>query len=210
MAKVAVVGSGYWGANLVRSFAELGALSGVCDIDGDRARELARQYGAVRAYASASELWEGGEIDAVAIAVPAELHYEVAAAALQAGKHCFVEKPLTLRLDHAFHLRHLAAERQRILMVGHLLEYHPAVCKLKELIDAGALGSIRYLYSTRLNMGKVRQEENALWSLGVHDISMILRLLGEEPSAVSAFGGSYLTPGVQQRPDEAKGLGSVA
>ena len=196
MPTVAVIGAGYWGKNLVRNFAELGALGGVCDVDVDRARQFARQHGDVRAYATPDEIFADENIDAVSIAVPAELHYEVAAAALRAGKHCLVEKPLVLKLEQAAELRDLAAERGRILMVGHLLEHHPAVHRLKELIDSGALGDIYYLVSTRLNLGRIRQEENALWSLGVHDISVMLYLLGELPQSVAAFGGNYVTPGI--------------
>lgn len=196
MPTVAVIGAGYWGKNLVRNLAELGALGGVCDVNLDRTRDLAHQHGNVRAYATPDDVFADGTIDAVSVAVPAELHYEVTRRALRAGKHCLVEKPLVLRLEQAIELRDLAKERGRILMVGHLLEHHPAVHKLRELIDSGELGDIYYLVSTRLNLGRIRQEENALWSLGVHDISMMLYLLGEQPDSVAAFGGNYITPGV--------------
>ncbi len=196
MARIVVVGAGYWGRNLIRNFAELGVLSGVCDVDVGRARELASKHGGVRVYSSPEEVCADAEVDAVAVAVPAEGHYEIARLALSSGKHCFVEKPLVLHLQHAVELRDLAAERQRVLMVGHLLEYHSAVRKAKEIVDSGALGDIYYLVSTRLNLGRIRQEENALWSLGVHDLAMIIYLLGEEPESVSAFGGSYVTPNI--------------
>jgi len=196
MTRVVVVGAGYWGRNLIRNFAELGLLSGVCDVDVARARELAGEHGGVRVYSSAEEVCADEQVDALAVAVPAELHYQVARLALISGKHCFVEKPLVLDLDHAFALRDLAAERQLVLMVGHLLEYHSAVRKAKQVIDSGALGDIYYLVSTRLNLGRIRQEENALWSLGVHDLAMIMYLLGEEPESVSVFGGSYVTASI--------------
>jgi UDP-2-acetamido-3-amino-2,3-dideoxy-glucuronate N-acetyltransferase len=194
MTKVVAIGAGYWGKNLVRNFAELGALHGICDVDEGRASELADKYGA-RIYGSLTEIWEDQSVDAVAIAVPAELHYDVADAALRADKHCLVEKPLTLNLEDARRLADLASSRGLILMVGHLLEHHPAVRKLGELIEAGTLGKVHFIYSTRLNFGKVRRAENALWGLGVHDISMILRLLGEEPQSVTCSGGAYLTAG---------------
>lgn len=197
MPNTVVIGAGSWGANLVRNFRELGALRGVCDADLDRARKIAEQHGGVRVYPSLNEVLSDPEVAAIVVAVPAEAHYDVAAAALKAGKHCFVEKPLVLQLDHADHLCQLASERGLVLMVGHLLEYHPVVKKLKELIQSGALGKVYSLHATRANLGKIRQEENALWSLGVHDLSAILYLLDQEPMTVRAMGGSYVTPGVE-------------
>jgi UDP-2-acetamido-3-amino-2,3-dideoxy-glucuronate N-acetyltransferase len=142
MPSTVVIGTGSWGANLVRNFRELGALRGVCDADLGRARKMAEQHGNVRAYASVPEALSDPEVKAVVVAVPAEAHYEVAAAALKAGKHCFVEKPLVLDLDDAARLCELASAQGLVLMVGHLLEYHPVVRKLKELIRSGALGKI--------------------------------------------------------------------
>jgi UDP-2-acetamido-3-amino-2,3-dideoxy-glucuronate N-acetyltransferase len=195
MARVVVIGVGDWGSNLVRNFAELGALHGICDVDEARAREAADAYGA-RIYRTAAEVCEDPEVGAVAIALPAALHYETASAALHADKHCFVEKPLVLDLGDALRLRDLAAERKLTLMVGHLLEHHPAVRKLEELIERGALGTVHFLHSTRLNFGRVRQVENVLWDLAVHDVSMILRLMGEAPESVTCCGGSFLNQGV--------------
>lgn len=195
MTKVVVIGAGDWGKNLVRNFAQLGALHGVCDADQVRARQLADTH-SVQSYRTATDVYEDPEVDAVAIAVPAELHYEMTSAALNADKHCFVEKPLALRLDEAAGLRDLASGRKLTLMVGHLLEHHPAVQKLGELIHAGILGRVLYLYSTRLNFGKVRQAANVLWDLAVHDVSMILRLMGEEPQSVTCSGGGFLNAGI--------------
>jgi len=139
---------------------------------------------------------ESGAVDAVAIATPSEAHAPLAAAALEAGLDVFVEKPMATRVRDGERLVKLAREHDRILMVGHLLEYHPAVLKLKELVDAGELGQIEYAYSNRLNMGRVRQEENALWSFAPHDVSVLLLLTGEMPIQVTATGGSYLQPNI--------------
>ena len=190
---VAVAGCGSWGKHLVRNFRQLGALAAVCD---------PRQEGR----ALAAELAPGVEVSdsfeaalahpAVAIATPAETHFELARQALEAGCDVFVEKPLALTYAEGTELVRLAAERQRMLMVGHVLEYHPAVVRLLELIHAGELGRVHYIYSHRLSLGKVRREENILWSFAPHDIAVILRLLGESPVRVSATGGSYLQPGI--------------
>jgi UDP-2-acetamido-3-amino-2,3-dideoxy-glucuronate N-acetyltransferase len=180
---VAVVGNGYWGRNLVRNFAHLGALRMVCD--GNPLVEAN-----VRDY---SEVLADLGIDAVVLATPAALHFEMAKRALEAGKDVFVEKPLALAVEEGAELAELAARNRRILMVGHILQYHPAVRKLKELIDSGSLGRIEYLYSNRLNMGKIRTGENILWSFAPHDISVVLGLLGEEPESVTCEGGNYLS-----------------
>lgn len=187
---VAVVGCGYWGKNLVRNFAELGALSAVCDASEAVANGLAEQHRAVaRAW---HEIIADPEIQAVAIAAPAAQHARLAREALEAGKHVFVEKPLALNLDEGEDLCELAARRGRRLMVGHLLQYHPAFLKLRDLIEQGALGRLRYIYSNRLNLGKFRREEDILWSFAPHDISMILALVGTEPKQVTAQGAYYL------------------
>ncbi len=195
MTQLVVIGTGDWGKNLVRNFSQLGALHGICDADQARARELASSYRA-QTYRTAADVCADPEVNAVAIAVPAELHYETARAALRAGKHCFVEKPLVLTLEEAAALRDLASRRKLTLMVGHLLEHHPAVRKLGELIAAGALGKILYLHSTRLNFGRMRHSENVLWDLAVHDVSMILRLLGDQPRSVTCSGGAFLNAGI--------------
>ena len=189
---VAVIGSGYWGKNLVRNFAGLGALSVVCDSQADTLRALSEQYPDCRTLTSYEEVLRDESIRAVAIATPAETHGLMVREALLAGKDVFVEKPLCLSAEEGRTLVDLARERGRILMVGHLLWYHPAVLKLKELIQSGELGRIQYIYSNRLNLGKIRREENILWSFAPHDISVILGLLGETPNGVAAQGGNYL------------------
>jgi len=189
---VAVIGSGYWGKNLVRNFAGLGALSVVCDSHTETLRALAEQYPQCRTVTAYAEVMGDKFIQAVAIATPAETHAAMVREALLCGKDVFVEKPLCLSVDEGLTLVDLARKHGRILMVGHLLWYHPAILKLKELIDTGELGRIQYIYSNRLNLGKIRREENILWSFAPHDISVILGLLGETPNAVTAQGGNYL------------------
>lgn len=189
---VAVIGSGYWGKNLVRNFHELGALAAICDSDAATWRSFQATYPACRTFGRYDETLTDETIQAVAIATPAETHASMVRQALLAGKDVFVEKPLSLSISEGRALTDLARERQRILMGGHLLWYHPAVLKLKELIDGGELGRIQYIYSNRLNLGKIRREENILWSFAPHDISVILGLVGEMPEAVQAQGGNYL------------------
>ncbi len=194
--RVAVIGSGYWGKNLVRNFKELGALAAVCDVtEAGRAtaRELAPD---VPVLGDVAELLAREGLDAVAIATPAETHHPVATAALEAGLDVFVEKPLALTYEDGARMVETARKRDRVLMVGHVLEYHPAVLELRRLIAAGELGKVRYIYSHRLSLGKVRREENALWSFAPHDIAIILRLLGNTPFQVTATGGSYVTPNI--------------
>jgi UDP-2-acetamido-3-amino-2,3-dideoxy-glucuronate N-acetyltransferase len=190
--QVAVIGSGYWGKNLVRNFANLGALSVICDSHAETLRTLGEQYSQCRTVTSYAEVLRDDAIQAVAIATPAETHRTMVREALIAGKDVFVEKPLCLSAEQGQTLVALARERGRILMVGHLLWYHPAVLKLKDLIESGELGRIQYIYSNRLNLGKIRREENILWSFAPHDISVILGLLGEMPTSVLAQGGNYL------------------
>jgi UDP-2-acetamido-3-amino-2,3-dideoxy-glucuronate N-acetyltransferase len=188
--KVAVIGTGYWGRNLVRTFCQLGALAAVDDADEITAAKVAEQYGVpVRPLAA---VLEDDGIPAVAIAAPARLHFTLARDALEAGKHVFVEKPLALEVGHAEALCRLADERGRTLMVGHLLHYHPAFVGLQDLVRQGRLGRLQYLYSNRLNLGRVRRDENILWSFAPHDISMILALVGVDPESVLATGASYL------------------
>lgn len=188
---VAVVGAGYWGKNLVRNFANLGALAMVCDLQ-PVALSTAAQTGGVPTCVNFSEVVGNPGIEAVAIATPAVSHYIMAKEALGAGKDVFVEKPLALTVSEGQELVDLAAKTGRILMVGHILQYHPAIQKLKGLIESGELGKIQYVYSNRLNIGKIRKEENILWSFAPHDISVLLLLLGEMPEAVSVHGGNYL------------------
>jgi len=192
---IGVIGCGYWGKNLVRNFGKLGALAVCCDAtEAGRAtaKELAPQSLIVADLKAALD----AEIAGVVIATPAETHYEVARAALEAGKDVFVEKPLSLTYEQGAELVRLADAQGRILMVGHVLEYHPAIVKLRQLISAGELGEVCYISSNRLNLGKVRREENILWSFAPHDIAIILRLMETMPLQVSAHGGSYVQPNV--------------
>lgn len=195
MPRVAVVGCGQWGINLVRSFTQLGALAAVSDLDPSRvaaARELLADVQA----ASLAEILNDDTISAVVIATPAGTHYALARDALHAGKDVLVEKPLALKVAQGAELVEEARKRGRILMVGHLLRYHPAIQRLKSLIDEGELGRIHYLYSNRLNLGRFRTEENILWSFAPHDVSAMLHLLGELPEAVAAQGGTYISEGI--------------
>lgn len=187
---VAVVGAGYWGKNIVRNLAQLGALVAVCDSDRSVAEAAATAHNtSARGW---DEILRDGSIDAVAIAAPAALHGQLAREAIEAGKHVFVEKPLALDVAEGEEICAAAKKAQRVLMVGHLLQYHPAFLKLHEMVRGGALGKLQYVYSNRLNLGKFRREENILWSFAPHDISMILSLVGEEPDTVSAEGANYL------------------
>ena len=191
---VAVIGCGYWGKNLVRNFHALGALDMVCD-PFETGRTLARELVAgIEVVENVESVLRSEAISAVAIATPAETHRALAERCLQAGKDVFVEKPMALTAAEGESMEAVAEKNERILMVGHLLEYHPAVSKLRELIDSGELGMVNYVYSNRLNFGKVRTEENALWSFAPHDVAVILRLFGGPPVEVTACGGSYLTP----------------
>ena len=194
--KIAVVGAGYWGVNLVRIFHRLGVLDRICDFSTERLTKLSQDYAGVKMETSLDTILDDPAIDAVVIATPAERHYEMARKALLAGKDVYVEKPLTLRCEEAETLTTLAGQQKRILMVGHLLEFHPAITRLQELINQGELGKLEYIYSNRLNMGKVRREENALWSFAPHDISVILLLVGQMPIQVTATGGTYLQPNI--------------
>jgi UDP-2-acetamido-3-amino-2,3-dideoxy-glucuronate N-acetyltransferase len=194
--KVAVVGMGYWGRNLVRNFHELGALALICDSDPSIETRCRQDYADVRFFTKFGAVLADPTITAVVLATPAATHYEMARAALVAGKDIFVEKPLATEVDQGTELRRLAEANDRVLMVGHILRYHPGVLKLQELVQSGSLGQIRYLYSNRLNIGKIRTEENILWSFAPHDISVILSLLNELPSRVSSQGSAYLNRNV--------------
>jgi len=190
--RVALVGAGYWGKNLVRNFHSLGALEVICDSDQAALGTLRDKYPDCRITSSFEEVLADDTICAVGIAAPAELHARLVKKALLADKDVFVEKPLCLSVSTGKSLVRLARERGRVLMVGHLLWYHPAVLKLKELVDSGELGRIEYVYSNRLNLGKIRREENILWSFAPHDISVILGLLNEMPDDVQCHGANYL------------------
>jgi predicted dehydrogenase len=194
-----VVGLGYWGPNLARNFDDLAGceLSWVCDASEEARQRLAPSLRDARVTGDLNDLLGDPELDAVALATPVPTHADLAARVLEAGKHCFVEKPLAERVADAERVVEAARAAQRVLMVGHLLEYHPGVLRLKEIADSGELGDIRYIYSNRLNLGVLREEENALWSLGAHDVSVLLALAGEEPYEVEARGESYMQPGIE-------------
>jgi len=191
--RIAVVGSGYWGRNLVRNFHELGALRVVCDTRVEAMQEVRAKY-EVRTTSDVDSVLNDEEIDGVVIAAPAALHFQLAAKCLLHDKDVYVEKPLALHVEEGRQLVQLASERKRILMVGHILEYHPAILELRRLVRSGELGRLQYIYSSRLNLGKLRTEENILWSFAPHDISAILSLLEETPVRVSAHGGCYVEP----------------
>jgi predicted dehydrogenase len=191
---VGVVGLGYWGPNLARNFDLLAEseLRWICDASEDSRARWAPQFPNARATGDLDDLLADPELDAVAIATPVPMHAELAVRVLGAGKHCFVEKPLAQSLADAEQVVDAANDSGKVLMVGHLLEYHPGVARLKELADSGDLGDIRYVYGNRLNLGKLRPDENALWSLGAHDVSVLLHLAQEEPNEMHAFGESYM------------------
>jgi len=197
--RVGVVGLGYWGPNLARN---LGAIPGceltwLCDASEERTTALQRSFPSARATADIGDLLADDELDAIVLATPVPTHAELAIAVAGAGKHCFVEKPLATNAADAQRAVGAAEHAGTILMVGHLLEYHPAVTRLKDLIDTKELGDLFYIYGNRLNLGKLRADENALWSLGAHDVSVALHLIGEEPEECLAQGASYVREGVQ-------------
>ena len=194
--KLAVVGAGYWGVNLVRVFHRLGVLGQICDFSLPRLNQLAAEYPDVKVETSYQAVLDDPSLDAVVIATPAETHYGLAKQALLAGKDVMVEKPMTLHCEETEDLIATADRLRRILMVGHLLEYHPAITRLQSLVERGELGRIEYIYSNRLNLGKVRREENAFWSFAPHDVSVILLLLKQLPVQVTATGGAYLQPNI--------------
>ena len=189
---IAVIGGGAWGKNVIRNFNELKALHTICDVKEAVLNKHKTQYPNANFTAEYENVLNNNDINAVAIITPAATHYELAKQALLAKKHVFVEKPLALRIEEAAELISLSEKNRCVLMVGHILRHHPAINKLKELIDAGELGNIKYIYSRRLNMGRIRTEENILWSFAPHDISAILFLLNEQPESVSASGACYV------------------
>ena len=197
--KIGVVGLGYWGPNLARNFDRLpdAELRWLCDASDEALTRWGAAFPSAQATTSLDDLLADDSLDAVAVATPVPTHAELAQRVLAAGKHCFVEKPLGRSEQEAQAVVDAARSAERVLMVGHLLEYHPGVEQLSELVRSGELGELRYVYSHRLNLGKHRQDENALWSLGAHDVSVILRLAGEEPYECTAVGESYVKAGVE-------------
>jgi predicted dehydrogenase len=197
--RVAVAGLGYWGPNLARNFGGLpGAeLAWLCDASEDALARVGAQHPGARTTSDLGEVLADASVDAVVLATPVPTHAGLAERVLEAGKHCFVEKPLATTVADAERAVAAADRAGRLLMVGHLLEYHPGVAKLKEIADSGELGDLHYVYSHRLNLGKLRTDENALWSLGAHDVSVLLHLLDEEPVEVTARGEAYMHTGVE-------------
>jgi predicted dehydrogenase len=193
--RVGIVGLNYWGPNLARNFADLAELAWICDLDEELLERQSVRYPSARASSSYADLLADATLEAIVVATPVPTHYALAKQALEAGKHVFVEKPPATRAAEMDELVELAGARDRVLMPGHLLLYHPGVLKLKELIDAGELGDVLCVYGNRQNL--VRTNENALWSLGVHDLSVILYLLDEDPDVAVAHGRDFLTPGVE-------------
>lgn len=194
--KVAVIGCGYWGRNHVRVFERLGVLAAICDESPERLAEMRATYTQVQEK-TFSEILLDNTINAVVIATPAVSHFDLAFSALAANKHVFVEKPVALKIEDAQKLCEFSAKQGRLLMVGHLLHYHPGFVMLKQMIRRGEVGELKYLYSNRLNFGKVRHQENILWSFAPHDISMILALVGHEPLMVASYGASYLNQNIK-------------
>jgi predicted dehydrogenase len=195
--RVAVAGLGYWGPNLVRNFDDLADLAWLVDLDEQLLERFGSRYPNARVTTDLDDVLADDSVDAVVVATPVPTHYTLAKRVLEAGKHVMVEKPPAMRASEMDELVALAAARDRVLMPGHLLLYHPGVLKLKELIDAGELGEVLCVYGNRQNLGIVRTNENALWSLGVHDLSVILYLLDEDPEIATANGRDFLTPGVE-------------
>ena len=197
--RVGVVGLGYWGPNLARNVDRLAGaeLAWCCDLEEKNLARARAQFPGATVTDDLDQMLADPAVDAVIVATSVPTHYALGKRVLEAGKHAFVEKPMALKAAEAADLVATAAAQGGLLMVGHLLEYHPGVRKVKELLDAGELGRIFYVYANRLNLGKVRPDENALWSLGPHDISVINFLTGEEPEEVSARGECYLQPGVE-------------
>jgi UDP-2-acetamido-3-amino-2,3-dideoxy-glucuronate N-acetyltransferase len=194
---IALIGAGHWGKNHLRNLETLGVLHSVLEPDSENIERSKKDFPHVNYVNNDAYILDNSDIQAVVIAAPAALHFELTKKYLLAEKEVLVEKPLALTVAEGFQLVDIARKENRVLMVGHILQYHPAVVKLKALIDAGELGEIRYIYSNRLNIGKLRTEENVLWSFAPHDISLILMFMdGEEPTRVDAYGGAYIKPGI--------------
>lgn len=197
--RVALVGSGYWGPNLARNFHALEALAAICDRNSEALSKLAIVYPAAQATADYAEVLADRSLDAVVIATPAFTHFDLALQALQAGKHVFVEKPLALSRREAEDLAREADRLDRVLMVGHILVYHPAFQALVALVRSGELGEVKHVRSERLSLGKLRSEENVLWSFGPHDASLLAELLPDDPMSVQSFGHAILQEGIEDQ-----------
>lgn len=199
MLRTGIVGFGYWGSNIARNLDALPEfeLAWCCDTDAERREWMRTSFPSARVTGDLDEMLADETVSAVVVATPVPTHAALAGLVLRSDRHCFVEKPLACDVSSAEHLVSLADEHDRVLMVGHLLAYHPALVALKGLCESGELGETRYLYSQRLNLGRLRVDENALWSLGAHDVSAILALTGELPVEVSARGASYVRDGVE-------------
>ena len=195
--RIALAGLGYWGPNLARNFDDLAELTWLCDLSPDLLDRYGARYPQARTTDRFEDLLEDDSVEAIVIATPVPTHHDLARRALSAGKHVFVEKPPALNGAEADELVAIAEERELVLLPGHLLLYHPGVAKLRDLIDSGELGEMLYVYGNRQNLGQIRKDENALWSLGVHDLSVILHLVREEPSEVWARGESFIHDGVE-------------
>jgi predicted dehydrogenase len=197
--RIGVAGLGYWGPNLARNFAGLPGceLAWCCDASEAARERWAPSFPGTRFTAELDDLLDDDGLDAIVLATPVPTHGSLAERVLDAGKHCFVEKPLAQSVEEAERAVAAADRSGRTLMVGHLLEYHPGVAKLKEIAASGELGDIHYIYSNRLNLGKIRADENALWSLGAHDISVVLYLAEEEPYELDARGEAYKQRGIE-------------
>jgi predicted dehydrogenase len=195
--RVGQAGLGYWGLNLLRNFDDLADVAWLCDTAPERLEQFARRFPAAQVGVSFEQMVADPGLEAIVVATPVPTHHALTKAALEAGKHVFVEKPPAMHAGEMEELVALAEERGLVLMPGHLLLYHPGVLKLKQLVDSGDLGDVLCIYGNRQNLGKIRTDENALWSLGVHDLSVILYLVGEEPSEAWAHGNAFLNPGVE-------------
>ena len=191
---LALIGAGHWGKNLARVFFELGILKIICDSSEDVLKRKSAKYPEIATTSSFANTLASTDINAIAIATPAEQHYSLAKKSLLAGKHVFVEKPLSMTAIEGEEIVQIAKQKGKVLFVGHVLQYHPAIQTIKKILQDGQLGKLQYIYSNRLNLGKIRREENILWSFAPHDISLILSLVGEEPIEVTATGTNILHP----------------
>ena len=193
---VCVVGAGYWGKNHIRILHELGFLGGIVESNKETLNCFAEQYPDVKGFLSLDEALQDKSFLGFTVATPAKTHYSVAKQAMEAGKHVLVEKPLALEKKHAEELIHLSEKNNVNLMVGHVLLFHPAIKKIKELINKGKIGKLQYIYSNRLNLGQVRTEENVFWSLAPHDISVFQYFTNSFPTSIHASGSAFLQEGI--------------